>query len=197
MMNSAEASKARDVLISRLSSGRIEEGIAFFEGNSTQLPEWIRLECLGNIKFYQRDIREAIEFYEAATLLAPEHAIPRYLYLAGVKNEREGNLVEAFKYYQATIEAEPSFVDAYVELGGLLVKVEDFEGALKCYEDAVRLEPLDFHNHENLKTVLMKLNEQQPGVYEEKLRAAKTTFEALRYNPNARPNQKPVSEYQW
>jgi tetratricopeptide (TPR) repeat protein len=127
---------------------------------------------LGNISFYQRNIGEAIKLYEAATSFSPDHVIPRYLYLAGVKNEREKNFVDAFKYYQAAIEAEPSFVDSYVELGGLLIKVGDFEGALMCYEDAVRLDSEEPTNHENLKTVLIKLDQNQPGRYEKKLQAA-------------------------
>jgi tetratricopeptide (TPR) repeat protein len=127
-MNTSVASEMLDVLMGYLSSGKIEDGIAFFKKNSDGLPDLFRLECLGNISFYQRNIDQAIKFYEEATLLSPEHVISRYLYLAGVKNERETNFVDAFKYYQAAIEAEPSFVDSYAELGGLLMKVGDFEG---------------------------------------------------------------------
>lgn len=178
-MNASDATEMRDVLLGHLSRGKIEEGIAFFKQKSDELPELFRLECLGNISFYQRNIGEAIKFYEAATLLSPEHVIPRYLYLAGVKNEREKKFVDAFKYYQAAIEAEPSFVDSYVELGGLLMKVEDFEGALRCYEDAVRLDSGEPSNYENLKAVLTKLNQNQPGCYEEKLQVAQTAYEKL------------------
>lgn len=186
-MNASEASEMRDVLVGHLSSGKIEDGIALFKQKSDELPELFRLECLGNIGFYQRNIGEAIKFYEAATLLSPEHVIPRYLYLAGVKNEREKNFVDAFKYYQAAIEAEPSFVDSYVELGGLLMKVGDFEGALRCYEDAVRLDSQEPSNHENLKTVLTKLDQNQPGCYEEKLQAAKAAYEQIIRNGKSNP----------
>lgn len=186
-MSISNPSEIRDVLIGHLSSGKIEEAISFFKQKSDELPELFRLECLGNISFYQRDIREAIKFYEAVTLLAPEHVIPRYLYLAGVKNEGEGNFVDAFKYYQAAIEAEPSFVDSYVELGGLLMKVGDFEGALRCYEDAVHLDSEESSNHENLKTVLVKLDQNNPGLYEEKLRAANATCEKIGLNGGASP----------
>ncbi|MCP1443234.1 tetratricopeptide (TPR) repeat protein [Pseudomonas sp. GGS8] len=116
----------RDALTVYLSNGKIEECATFFRQKSDDVPELFRLELLGNISFYQGDIVEAIKFYEAATLLSPKHLIPRYFYLAGVKNERKGNFVDAFKYYQTAIEAEPSFVDSYVELGALLVKVGDF-----------------------------------------------------------------------
>ncbi len=186
-MNISEASAIRDTVTGYLSSGKIEEGVTFFKQKSDAIPELFRLECLGNISFYQRNIVEAIKFYEAATLLSPEHVIPRYLYLAGVKNERKGNFVDAFKYYQAAIEVEPSFVDSYVELGALLVKVGDFDGALRCYEDAVRLDSEELSNHENLKTVLIKLDQNQPGCYEEKLQAAKAAYEKIIRNGKSNP----------
>jgi tetratricopeptide (TPR) repeat protein len=190
-MNSSEASKVRNVLVELLSSGKIEDGITFFKQKSDELPEQFRLECLGHISFYQRKIGKAVKFYEAATLLSPEHVIPRYLYLAGVKNERKNNFVDAFRYYQAAIEAEPSFVDSYVELGGLLMKVGDFEGALRCYEDAVNLDSQDPSNHENLKTVLIKLDHNEPGCYEKKLQMAKAACEKIIRNgkSNSVPQQ--------
>ncbi|MBU6960352.1 tetratricopeptide repeat protein [Pseudomonas sp. CVAP len=178
-MDILEAYKIRDDLIRYLSKGQIESGVEFFEKKSGEVPEIIQLECLGNISFYRRDIAEAVRFYEAANSLSPDYVIPRYFYLAGVRGEREGEFVRAFKYYQAAIEAEPSFVDPYVELGALLVKVGDFEGALKCYEDAVNLAPEELLIHENLKSVLVKLNGDNAGVYEEKLQAAKLAYEEV------------------
>ena len=164
----------------------IEINIAFFK-KSDELPDLFRLVCLGNISFYQRNISEAIKFYGAATLLSPERVIPRYLYLAGVKNEREKNFVEAFKFYQAAIEAEPSFVDSYVELGGLLMKVGDFEGAMKCYEDALKLDSENPSNHENLKIVLTKLDQNKPGFYEKKIQAAKNAYKQISRNGKTNP----------
>lgn len=186
-MNSSQASEIRDVLVGHLSNGKTEDGIAFFKQKSDELPELFRLECLGDISFYQRRIGEAIKFYEAATLLSPEHVIPRYLYLAGVKNEQQNNFVDAFKYYQAAIEADPSFVDSYVELGGLLMKVGDFEGALRCYEDAVNLDSQEPSNYENLRTVLIKLDHNHPGCYEKKLQVVKATCEQIIRNGKSNP----------
>ena len=178
-MNITKKIEFKDALLKYLSEGKVQEGIDFFKANSNEITELVRLECLGNISFYQRNISEAVKFYEAATTLSPEHVIPRFLYLAGVKNEREGNVVDAFKFYQAAIGEEPTFVDAYVELGGLLMKIEDFEGALKCYEDAILLDSQELSNHENLKAVLIKLNQIKPGNYEDKLLAANYAQEQI------------------
>ncbi|WP_235593999.1 tetratricopeptide repeat protein [Pseudomonas palleroniana] len=169
----------KGVLIDYLSNDKIEDGERYFESVSNSLSEFIRLECLGDICFYRREIAEAIKYYESATRLAPERAIARYLYIAGVKNERLGSFVDAFKYYQAAIETEPSFVDSYVELGGLLVKIGDFEGALKCYEDALKIKPRELINHENLISVLTKLYEGDNERYKVEFHAAKSACEEL------------------
>ncbi|NCE85624.1 lipopolysaccharide assembly protein LapB [Pseudomonas sp. Q1] len=178
-MNVSRDGDVRGVLIDYLSNDKIEDGECYFESVSNLLSEYLRLECLGDICFYRREIDKAIKYYESSTRLAPERAIARYLYIAGVKNERLGNFVDAFKYYQAAIETEPSFVDSYVELGGLLVKIGDFEGALKCYEDALEIKPRDLISYENLILVLTRLYEGDNERYKVEFRAAKSAYEEL------------------
>jgi tetratricopeptide (TPR) repeat protein len=175
-MNIDETKQFRVSLIKCLSDKNFEEGIALFNEKSNSLSEIVRFECIGDINFYQRKFTEAIRFYEAATEISDEHVIPRYLFLAGIKNEISGNFIDAFKYFQAAIEAEPSFIDSYVELGALLMKVGDFEGALRCYEDAVRLDFDDLSNHDNLKAVLSELNLKNHGLYEEKVKTAEANY---------------------
>ncbi len=178
-MDASRIDDMKDVLIEYLSNDKIEEGERYFESVSNLLSELIRLECLGDICFYRREIAKAIKYYESATRLAPDRTIARYFYLAGVKNERLGNFVDAFKYYQAAIDSEPSFVDSYVELGGLLVKVGDLEGALRCYEDALKIKPRDLINHENLVAVLASLYKGNKEYYKVKYHAAKSAYEEL------------------
>jgi tetratricopeptide (TPR) repeat protein len=86
-------------------------------------------------------------------------------YVIALQKEREGDLVEAFKRYQSAIEIEPTFVDAYVELGGLLVKVEDLDSALTCYTDALKLDPKDPKNFSNKVEVLRSLSSASPARY--------------------------------
>ncbi|BBP59837.1 hypothetical protein PHLH4_34270 [Pseudomonas sp. St316] len=86
-------------------------------------------------------------------------------------------LVEAFKRYQAAIEADSLFVDTYVEMGGLLVKVGDLKGALQCYRDAVRIDSDDPGNLFNLKVVLEKLVEEEPDNYDVELKRVKEAYE--------------------
>lgn len=169
----------RDVVTEHFARRQFDEGARVLEERGSSLPEAVRLECLGNLHFYRKELQEAIQFYEAAIKNEPNYAIARYQYLVGTQEEREENFVEAFKRYQNAIEAEPTFIDPYVELGGLLVKVSDFEGAVQCYRDAVRLDPLDIANHHNLKAVLSRLVQLDPNRYKEELSAAEVAYEKV------------------
>lgn len=177
IMSDFSSAEIKETLVRYLSAGRLDEGEEFFKRNSKELSELLFLECAGDISFYRRNFAEAVKFYEAVISLSPGYVVPRYFYMAGVQREREGNLVDAFKYYQAAIDADPSFVDSYVELGALLVKVGDFEGALRCYEDALSLDSRELANYANLKAVLKKLNQEHPGCYQEKLQAAEAAYD--------------------
>jgi len=167
-----EVMTLRDAVTAHYGAGRFDEGDRLLAEQGAGLPEHVRLECEGNRLFYERKLQEAVYRYEAAIRLAPDYGIARYQYLVGTQAEREQRFVDAFKRYQAAIGAEPTFVDAYVELGGLLVKADDLAGAAQCYRDAVRLDPADVGNHHNLRAVLSKLAQAEPERYRDELAAA-------------------------
>ncbi|BBP53000.1 hypothetical protein PHLH3_26260 [Pseudomonas sp. St386] len=154
-----------------------ERGDALLADSVGVLSNYIKLECIGNRHFYKRELADAIRCYEEGISLNSEHQVARYQYLVGVQLEKKMELVEAFKRYQAAIEADSSFVDAYVELGGLLVRVGDLKGALHCYRDAVRIDSSDPGNLFNLKAVLERLVEEDPGDYEDELKRINKTYE--------------------
>jgi tetratricopeptide (TPR) repeat protein len=160
-----------------LSAGQIQEGAEAIECAKSTLPLPVLLECVGNLHFYKRELQKAINKYEEAMRADADYDSARYHYLIAVQKEREGDLVEAFKRYQSAIAIEPTFVDAYVELGGLLVKVEDLEGALTCYTDALKLDPKELKNFANKAEVLRSLSNANPGRYAEPYRAALSEFE--------------------
>lgn len=99
--------------------------------------------------------------------------------MVGTQAEKSGNFVQAFERYQAAIEAEPTFLDAYVELGGLLTKVDDLEGALRCYRDALAIEPDDPTNHHNVIAVLDRLVALGKNEYVGELGSARTAHAAM------------------
>lgn len=160
-----------------LANGELSQGAEAIENARSILPLPVLLECLGNLHFYKRELQQAVTKYEEAMNADARYDVARYHYLIGVQKEREGNFVEAFKRYQAAIEIEPAFVDAYVELGGLLVKAEDYEGALTCYTDALKLDPTDVRNFANRAEVLRALSNADPTRYDQECSNAVKEYE--------------------
>ncbi len=180
----AKIMSVRDAITAHYAARRFDEGDRLLAEQGAGLPEHVRLECEGNRFFYERKLQEAVRRYEAAIRLAPDCGIARYQYLVGTQEERQQHFVDAFKRYQAAIGVEPTFVDAYVELGGLLVKADDLAGAAQCYRDAVRLDPMDVGNHHNLRTVLSKLAQAEPERYRDELAGADAAYqEAAKRHP--------------
>jgi tetratricopeptide (TPR) repeat protein len=169
MIDEAQARSILGAAVALLSKGRVEEGKKLLQDSLDSMPETIRLESLGDIAFYERNMQQAVDHFEAALRLDPERVIARYQYIGATVEERAGHIVEAFRHYQVAIDAEPDFVDAYVDLGGLLSKIKDFAGAAQCYRDAVRLEPCDPYNLANLKAVLEQLAAREPDRYGQEL----------------------------
>ena len=169
MIDEAQARSVLRAAVALLSKGCVEEGKKLLQDSLDSMPETIRLESLGDIAFYERKMQQAVDYFEAALRLDPECVIARYQYIGATAEERAGRIVEAFKHYQVAIDAEPDFVDPYVDLGGLLVKIKDFAGAAQCYRDAVRLEPDDPYNLANLKAVLEQLAAREPDRYGQEL----------------------------
>jgi tetratricopeptide (TPR) repeat protein len=177
----------------KFASNQFDEGDFLLAENADMLPDYIKLECLGNRYFYMGELQEAIHCYEEAISLSPDHVLSRYQYLVGIQEERSGDFVAAFQRYQASIDSDPTFVNSYVELGGLLVKVGDFKGALQCYRDALNLDNSDSSNFYNLKSVLEKLAEIEPNQYQEELNTIKQEYELL----STRHPTSPSSDHQW
>lgn len=163
-----------------LVKGQFCQAIAVIEGARQILPLPVYLECQGNIHFYQRDFQQAITKYEEAMQVDAEHDVARYHYLIGIRKERNGKFAEAFDRYEAAIAIEPTFVDTYVELGGLLAKVNDLEGALKCYTDALELDSGDLRIFSNRADVLKCLCGFDSMRYAEEYRDALIAFETAK-----------------
>jgi tetratricopeptide (TPR) repeat protein len=182
-----------NVITNFFAANNFRDGAALLAKHAEQLPDHLQLECLGNSYFYEKELQKSINCYEEAIAIAPDRIISRYQYLVGTIEERQGEFVAAFERYQMAIDSEPTFIDAYVELGGLLVKIEDFTGALQCYRDAARLDSADPANLYNLKSVLEKMVEIQPHQYEEELRMVNQTYELLVANHP----MSPLSKHKW
>lgn len=146
-------------------SGNFEEGDRTLAAERTKLPPAVFQECLGNRQFYDRNFTGAIATYANILERDPAYDVPRYHYLLGVKFEKLERYEDSFASYQAAIELEPTFVDAYVDLGGMLTKIGDYAGAERCYADALKLAPDDPAVRYNHLQVIRALAATDPGTY--------------------------------
>lgn len=151
--------------LSLLVSGDIESARDLLNGAPKKLAKSIRLECEGNTHFYLHEFQKAADFYEAAMSSDSEYDVARYHYLVGLQEEKSNQLVEAFKRYQAAIEIEPAFIDTYLQLGQLLYKVEDYNGSLKCFQDALNLAPREVGIYHNIVEVVKAIAAKNPDKY--------------------------------
>jgi len=155
-------------------SAASDEAASLLSINRSKLSDPEYKECLGNQHFYAKEYQKATPLYEEAMESSPGYDCARYHYLLGAQAELAGQLTVAFERFQAAIEIEPSFVDSYIELGGLLCKVEDFEGAYQCYTDAIKIDPADPGIRHNLIQVLQQLVKKDPEKYSQPLKDAQS-----------------------
>jgi tetratricopeptide (TPR) repeat protein len=151
-----------------------------------------REELLGNIAFYEKDQQKAVTLYEAVMLRDTTYDCARYHYIVGVKEELKGNLVEASDRYNTAIAVEPTFVDSYIELGGLFARLQDYALAAQVYEDALKIDPNEIRLYFNLCEIYTALWEMD-GAYAEKRKAAKRQYKEAK----KRLGPLPGKEYKW
>lgn len=135
-------------------NSKMEKGDKYVAQVVDNMSDFDKLVCLGNRYFYQREFQQAIECYQEATLLCPNEEIARYQYLTGKQKEVIGDNIIASQYYQAAINTEPEFVEAYNELGVLLILVEDYDMALSCFRDGLKISSNDSEILLNLRGLL-------------------------------------------
>lgn len=166
-------------ITSLLNAKKTEEALSLMESESKGLTEAEKQECVGNYHFYKGEQQQAINKYEEIITRYPDYYIARYHYILGVKDEVAGRIPEAFNRYATAIEVEPTFVDSYIEMGGLLFKIKDYKGSAKCFERAIEFDPYDLRVFHNLKAVYEVLAKEDPGGYSDKKKRIDADYEML------------------
>ena len=93
-----------------------------------------------------------------------------------VQNQQKNNLQIAEKLYKETLKTNPNHVDAYNNLGVILLRSGKPRKAKSCYEKAIEINPNYASAHNNLGNALNLLGEHQK---------AKSCYEkAIEINPN-------------
>ncbi len=145
--------------------GEFAAGQSELQSAADSLSQAERLECLGNFHFYRHEQQAAVDQFSAIFKQFPEHYSARYHYIVATRLERSGEFAEAFDHYRTAIEVEPTFVDAYIELGALLYKQSDLVGSARCFEHAVEFDPRDLRIYANLRIIYRQLAEHDPATY--------------------------------
>lgn len=137
------------------------------------------VECDGNELFYRGRFQQALDAFKRLMEQEPTYFPARYYYLVAVQLERQGDLKQAFVYYRSAIEAEPTFVDSYIEVAGLLAKISDFEGAARALEQAIEFDPADLRIYANLRMLYRRLAQTNPQVYKARFDRLEADYDAL------------------
>jgi serine/threonine protein kinase/tetratricopeptide (TPR) repeat protein len=118
---------------------------------------------------------ESLRFHTAALAIRPQAASAHFN--VGHALNAKGRLNEAASAYRAAIALKPDYARAYSNLGGILCDhLRDLDGAIRAFEQAIRLDPNDPMYRFNLGNAhLWKGNHQQ---------AIAAFHEALRLKPD-------------
>lgn len=107
--------------------------------------------------------------------VAPSH-LNAYLNLANLVSKDPSRLAEADQLLRQAITMRADFVEAYINLGDIQVKLGKLDDARLTYEAALRQDPKNADLYYNLGVVLLEQNQTK---------AARKNFElALQFNPD-------------
>ena len=90
--------------------------------------------------------------------VAPPH-INVYFNLANLVKRDPNRVEEAYKLYKTAISMKPDFVEAYVNQGDLLLKVNKTEEAKLAFMKAVKYKPDYADAHFNLATTYLQIGD--------------------------------------
>ncbi len=144
-------------------------------------------DLIGNLYFYRKDYQKAIDVYEALILKYPDYYPARYHYLLGILAERKGNYDEALGRYRNAIDADPLFLDVYMELGVLFYKKRDLVNAVKCLELALKIEGNDLRIYYNIMRIYEELSRAFPNEYSRHYDRAKKEYDLAKTQLPALP----------
>jgi tetratricopeptide (TPR) repeat protein len=107
----------------------------------------------------------AVTEFEAATKISQSSGIA--FYDLGIAHFHLGNLEQAAEAEKRAIAIDPHLIDAYVQLAAVLTKAEDYSGAERILEKAVKVSPSCEPAKASLNE-LCKLKRQNPELFKKK-----------------------------
>lgn len=114
------------------------------------------LQAQGEALMHLRRYQQALAPYERLRALEQPPSRATLLH-SGFCLEQVGRIDEAADFYRQAIAADPDFLEAHVDLAGVLWRMEDFEGALRHAQRSVELGPEHPYAVRILGTALLSL----------------------------------------
>jgi tetratricopeptide (TPR) repeat protein len=120
------------------------------------------MQMLADLLLTRQEYAQALPLYQQ--LLAPPHRrTPANLLHAGFCLEHTGQVEPAAALYAEATQAQAGFVEAEVDLAGVLWRLEDFDGSLRHAQRAVDLAPQHPFAQRILGTSYLNLNRLDEG----------------------------------
>ncbi|MBX7483229.1 tetratricopeptide repeat-containing sulfotransferase family protein [Qipengyuania qiaonensis] len=103
----------------------------------------------------------SVENHQAALSLARDESDPRLIRVEAFVLQAEGRLAEAAEAYRRCVAADMNDLAAFNNLGNVLAKLGDFDGAITAFERAITLAPADIPIYLNLAEVLREADRRE------------------------------------
>lgn len=142
----------------RLEAGRLDEALPYFQKALEIRPRLADAHVfVGTILLSKGDLAQAEAAYLQALKFNPD--LHTALSSMGTLRLAQGRLPEAEQFLVRALKAEKGQEDAYVckQLGMVYAQQGKFPGALKQFQDAIRLKPNDPQAHKYAAAMLMEL----------------------------------------
>jgi tetratricopeptide (TPR) repeat protein len=134
-------SVAYNLGLALLKAGREDEALASLERAATLNPQ--RSEAylkMAAIHEHRKDMVKAEEMYQKFSAADPANAAVS-LYNIGVIAWNENRTKDAVQYFRKAVQIDPKYALAHRELGNALMAAQDFAGALKHFQEYLKLNP--------------------------------------------------------
>lgn len=154
----------------QMAANRISDALATLQKARDRFSANFLLEYLTALAFsHQKAYNEAIQHYTAAEVVAKVNAPNKlnelFYFEAGAAYERKGDVEQAEKYFQKSLQLAPGFPEALNYLGYMWTeRGVKLEQARELIEKAVKAQPKNAAYLDSLGWVLFKLNQPREAV---------------------------------
>jgi Tfp pilus assembly protein PilF len=143
---------------------------AFWVRSGNPQTQLLRGTELGSARMAQGKLDEAIQQYEQALRLNPDHPLARYN--LGNALQAKGQTDEAIRQYQEALRLKPDYAMARNNLGNALARKGQLDEAISQLQEAIRLAPQEADGYYNLGNALARKGQVDLAIrlYEEAIR---------------------------